>query len=441
MAQKYSEEILLAELRELADELEKAPTTTDMDECGDPTATVYYEYFESWSDAIEQAGLDSNNRGTRSPTDDELLTELTDLAAELGERPTAREMRAQGAYSVDVYANRFGSWHAALERAELSERSRHQLSDEELLSALRSLAEELGETPSKSQMQSQGAHSPSVYETRFGSWNEAIRAGGLEPNQRGTRGAIGQEKLITDLRKFAAEFGGTPTMAEMDEQGPYHSRTYCNRFGSWTAALEAAELDTGGHTATEQPTEEELLGSLRSLADGPEQPPTYQEMNERGAYSVRAYKTAFGSWNDAVREAGFEVNQSGQTSADANERPRKEELLDGLRAFANDLGKTPSIQQMNDNGPYSRSVYRRAFGSWNDAVRAAGLEVNSTQAKTPKTELLTELQELEDTLGHRPSRDDMREQGAYSPSLYADRFGTWTKALKRAGMIDTTAQS
>jgi len=61
MAQRYSEEGLLQELRELADELEKIPTTADMDDHCEPMAATYYEYFESWSDAVERAGLDSSN--------------------------------------------------------------------------------------------------------------------------------------------------------------------------------------------------------------------------------------------------------------------------------------------------------------------------------------------------------------------------------------------
>ena len=55
-------------------------------------------------------------------------------------------------------------------------------SDEELLSALRNLAEDLGKSPTVSDVRNlhEVMADVSTYERRFGSWNEALRRAGLE---------------------------------------------------------------------------------------------------------------------------------------------------------------------------------------------------------------------------------------------------------------------
>lgn len=62
-----------------------------------------------------------------------------------------------------------------------------QHSDEELLTELRDLAERLGRgPPRKNDMDKHGAHAPRTYQLRFGSWNEAVAEAGFEPREHGT---------------------------------------------------------------------------------------------------------------------------------------------------------------------------------------------------------------------------------------------------------------
>lgn len=56
-----------------------------------------------------------------------------------------------------------------------------------------------------------------------------------------------------------------------------------------------------------QHSEEELLQELRDLAERiGRKPPRKGDMDEHGEHAGRTYQLRFGSWNDAVREAGFE---------------------------------------------------------------------------------------------------------------------------------------
>jgi hypothetical protein len=51
-------------------------------------------------------------------------------------------------------------------------------------------------------------------------------------------------------------------------------------------------------------------------------------------------------------------------------------LLNELRRLARELNKTTTKKQLNDIGKYYGGTYQRRFGSWNAAVRQAGLEPN-----------------------------------------------------------------
>lgn len=68
---------------------------------------------------------------------------------------------------------------------------------------------------------------------------------------------------------------------------------------------------------------EELLEAIVEVADG-KSPPTLERMNEHGEFSSTTYYNHFESWNEALREAGFEANHS------PNNRVEKEcEICEG----------------------------------------------------------------------------------------------------------------
>jgi hypothetical protein len=54
------------------------------------------------------------------------------------------------------------------------------------------------------------------------------------------------------------------------------------------------------------PTLEELLDELHRLRKEFDKTPSSADMNEVGEYWASTYHDHFGSWNNALREAGFE---------------------------------------------------------------------------------------------------------------------------------------
>jgi len=86
-----------------------------------------------------------------------------------------------------------------------------------------------------------------------------------------------------------------------------------------------------------------------------------------------------------------------------------------------------------EQGQYSYGPYQDKWGTWNDALRAAGLDVNKpSQEDIDRQDLLDELKRLTDELGRTPTRKDMNIRGKFSIRPYFTEFGMWNEALKEA---------
>src|SRR5919201_1225263 len=116
---RYSNEQILAELRESAERLKRSPTMREF--AADPKTTVHpqtvIEHFGSWNEAKRKAGLVPRRFATR----EELLALLKELGEELGRIPTARDIEAHRGRmpSKSLYWHTFGSLANALREAGL----------------------------------------------------------------------------------------------------------------------------------------------------------------------------------------------------------------------------------------------------------------------------------------------------------------------------------
>lgn len=107
----------------------------------------------------------------------------------------------------------------------------------------------------------------------------------------------------------------------------------------------------------------------------------------------------------------------------------EENILNELKRVAKLLNKnTVGYEDMGKHGRCSTSVYEKKFGSWNNALLKAGLEISHRQ-NIPSGELLAEMETLWNKLGKQPTYDEMDELGRFSTQAYVTRFGSWRKAL------------
>jgi Homing endonuclease associated repeat/HNH endonuclease len=157
-------------------------------------------------------------------SDEELLDKLRVFYKAHGRAPAIRDFPG-GA----TYEKRFGSWNVALQAAGLPINKPGSVSDEEMLAALQKFHREQGRSPTLDEFPE-----AATIEQRFGSWNKALQAAGLPPNKKNQ---IPAQDLLDRLRAFFHKHGRSPTYVELPG-----ATTILTRFGGWNNALKAAKL-------------------------------------------------------------------------------------------------------------------------------------------------------------------------------------------------------
>jgi hypothetical protein len=108
-----------------------------------------------------------------------------------------------------------------------------------------------------------------------------------------------------------------------------------------------------------------------------------------------------------------------------------EKLLDDLRLVAKQIQK-PSVtrDEYEEHGQFAPANFRKRFGSWNKALDKAGLE-RTISFDTTEEELFTNLAEMWMRLGRQPRMSDITSQTSkFSHATFVNRFGTWRKSLE-----------
>lgn len=301
MEHSYTDGELLDELRKLAGENGETPSITVMDDEGRFNSGTYQSRFGSWNRAIEEAGLEPN---VQKISESELIDEIRRLADVVGGCPQVSDMANLGEFGATTYFRHFGSWSTALESAGFdTQNSCKNVSDGELVRELNRLSAELDKVPSVSDMRRDGGYDPSTYQRRFGSWSRAVQDAGLKFSHDG-RWGISRGDLIDELVRLYDDLGRSVRVEDMRNQGRFGTGSYYREFGSWNTALDIADipLNVPGREATD----EDLIDEVRRVGSKAGRVPRYEDLVEYGMYCPDVYRDTFGSWADALDEAGYD---------------------------------------------------------------------------------------------------------------------------------------
>lgn len=301
---------MLDAIRELYDELGRAPKSTHLPDTSSFTVHDFTEEFGSWYDAVETAGIDYR---------EEVVEDVSGVAEKLGRPPTTGEMSEHGTYdSSDVYVH-FDTWSEAKREAGVdddafeTESTGSDPDADEMLSVVEDLYDELGRVPKASHLPSDAPFSRQEYVDRFGGWYEAIDA--AELNFRG--------EVLEDIRDVASRIGHPPNTVEMTEHGRYDQSDAYHLFDTWEEAKEAAGVhdtdreETGeettatgedrgatGNRQLESDAERKLVSAVRDVARRVDDSPSLSDLSFYSDYDMNDVYRYFDSWNTVKELAG-----------------------------------------------------------------------------------------------------------------------------------------
>jgi len=106
--------------------------------------------------------------------------------------------------------------------------------------------------------------------------------------------------------------------------------------------------------------------------------------------------------------------------------PEEAKIVAAIREAANERGRPPSRAEFLSSSGMTEYQVLKHFPSWREAVRAAGLEPDSTNIYIPPEVLLEDWGDFVRNARRIPTRVQYRKAGTYSPGVFDRRFGPWS---------------
>lgn len=109
-----------------------------------------------------------------------------------------------------------------------------------------------------------------------------------------------------------------------------------------------------------------------------------------------------------------------------------EDLISDLLDVKENLGKDKiTIEDYRDHGKYSPSTIARRFGTWNKALQKAGIKI-AKESLISEEYLFKNIEDVWIKLGRQPKYTEFRKPlSKYTANTYEKRYGTWRKALEK----------
>jgi len=321
----YSEQSILAEIRRVV-----------IEECGgivperdrfEKLARVSHwtiaKHFGSYTNGIQQAGFSLHQQSPRPiVTKKQVEASLLEVLKRAGGYCFSQSFyrRNGGTFCEETVMRRLclPNWQAVMEvlSAKKKDHVRHivvspraqrrrllaDLSDTDLLNEIGRVWREKGRRPSYAEFQQESRFGIRVYETRYGSWTQAIGTF-CDANQIEVQGLSRARPtkgmLLAELHSVQRKrLGAILTYSSYKTLGGTYSRgVFRARFGSWTAAVNA----TGGVSGEQaRYSKTELFDEIQRLWELLGRQPRQVDMWKHGSISPKCYAREFGSWTKAI---------------------------------------------------------------------------------------------------------------------------------------------
>jgi hypothetical protein len=210
-------------------------------------------HFGGWGEAVSAAGIDYAKEVRRIPKwTRERIIEAIQEAHKKGEDLSWTSVTSNRKYSALAYAaireNQFSSWDEALKAAGIDPRSvrRYEAWDEEKIVRQVKRRARAGKALNSKAMQDEDSKLFNAALNYFGGWDTALQAAGIDPASVYKRRRWSEDVIKKEIRALqkAGEDLAAPNMRRN------HSSLYsaaCKYFGSWTAARESCGIHKNYH--------------------------------------------------------------------------------------------------------------------------------------------------------------------------------------------------
>lgn len=355
-------------------------------------------------------------------------------------------------------------------------RKQTNLARRDLVLELVSLTQELGELPSADQIDEYGEHRFKDYVDEFGDLYRAFQVSGILPDSVKRSDFYGEKP--EEQEKVSEEQDAEPETQQPTKQSDTTNdiEDGVDEDESTTAEVvginvSKLDIDRPEKEVPDSLDESDLINEIQRFGDMLGEPPTEELVTAYGRYPGEEYSDQFGSWEGALDAAGYDADDL----PDWNLRKfTNVEVLDCIRAVADELGRPPMTTEMGDYVEFSSGLGSIRFGSWATALELAGLDpserpsaelggsekheeeppgrheedaqtgtnesIGEDNDESPsRQELLDELKRVDESLDRIPYTSDINEESAFTAHDYQEEFGSWDDALEAIG-IDKEAE-
>ncbi len=245
-----------------------------------------------------------------------------------------------------------------------------------------------------------------------------------------------RERIVEEIRKLHGR-GVPLHMASVRRAFSSLVATACSRkyFGSWRAAVEAAGFRYDDIMQVKRWTKERIVAEIRQLyRQGVDlRPSSVSRVKQTLPLVARHW---FGDWRNAVKAAGVNydayMREMRRRAVDAD----KQQVIDAIRRLYQQ-GKLDELSGAWRHHLSLCRKARHRFGSWRKAIEAAGLDYQAVvqRQKWSKERIVAEIrrlyaagQDLSITAVHRnhPALLAIAQSPRY--------FGSWREAIEAAGL-------
>lgn len=180
-------------------------------------------------------------------------------------------------------------------------------------------------------------------------------------------------KIIAEIKQLHMQDADlSPTAVQIEYSALFSSARSSSHFGSWRAAVEAAGFDYDQFKRVKQSwTREEIVKCIRALhEEGEDLLDPQFKTRHRSLYLAACAHRYFGSWRRAVEGAGF--NHETMRESRVWTRSRILKTIESLAREGKPLGW--AYIEQHEPGIYRAARRKENFGSWANALLAAGVD-------------------------------------------------------------------